>query len=152
MSLTRRQFLRASTAGSIAFAGCSALSDPEQSLLLAVNNYTDARHQGTVLIERDGTEVIRQYLEVGAAEPDEWTTVETRVHLGDVPSETSLDVTASFGNGLETNGSITLDCDDQYEGDVIYVQIEADRTLRLNEACYDEFPSQEASQGGINQS
>jgi hypothetical protein len=61
-------------------------------------------------------------------------------------------VTASFGRGVETDGSITLNCSDRYEGDVIYVQIEADHTLRLNEACYDEFPSEEAVQGGANRS
>lgn len=146
---TRREFLLVS---SVAVSGCSALSDPEQSLLIAVNNYTDSRHQGYVLVERDGTEVVRQYLEVGAAEPDEWTTMETRLPLGEVPGGTRLDVMASFGDGLETDGSITLDCYDQYEGDVVYVQIEADIDLRLNEACYDEFPSKEASQGGTNRS
>jgi hypothetical protein len=91
----------------------------------------------------NGTELVRQYLEIGAAEPDAWTTVETRVDLGELPSGTRLGVTASFGDGLETHGSMTLDCADlnRFEGDVVYVQLDADLDLYLNEACYDEFAS-----------
>lgn len=134
------------------FAGCSALSDPQQSLLIAVNNYTESRHQGNLLVEKDGTELVRQYVEVGAAEPDAWTTVETEIALGEMPGGTRLDVTASFGDGLEATGPITLDCSDEYNGDVVYVQIERPLDLRLNEACYDEFPSGEAQQGGVSRS
>ncbi|MFB6183142.1 MAG: hypothetical protein ABEI96_01190 [Haloarculaceae archaeon] len=137
-----------------ALAGCSALSDPQQSLLVAVNNYTDSRREGTVLIEKDGTEIVQQYLEVPAAEPDEWATVETKVVLGRMSSETPLDVTASFGDGLKATGQHTLDCSNRYTGDAIYVQIEPENpvNVRLNLACYDQFPSNEAVQGGINQS
>lgn len=152
MSPTRRQFLGASTGGITAFAGCSVLSDPQQPLLIAVNNYTESRHHGHLLIERDGTEIVRQYLEVAAAEPDGWTTVETTVAVGEMPDGAPLDVTASFGDGLETNGSHTLDCSEDYTGDAIYVQIEKPLNVRLNLACYDEFPSEEASAGGINRS
>ena len=154
MSPTRRQFLLASTGGITALAGCSVLSDPQQSLLVAVNNYTESRHQGHVLIEMDGTELVHQYLEVSAAEPDGWVTVETKVELGRMPSDTPLDVTASFGDGLKATGQHTLDCSDQYTGDAIYVQIEDETpvNVRLNLACYDEFPSSEAVQGGINHS
>lgn len=152
MSPSRRQFLLASTGGLTAVAGCSTLSDPQQSLLLAVNNFTDSRRSGHVLLEHDGTELVRQYVEVAAAGPDTWGTVETRVALGETVDGTPLDVTASFGDGLSANGQITLNCSDDYTGDVVYVQIERELNVRLNEACYDEFPSEEASQGGINRS
>ncbi|MFB6206743.1 MAG: hypothetical protein ABEJ05_09495 [Haloglomus sp.] len=152
MSPTRRQILLASTGGLVAFAGCSALSDPQQSLLVAVNNFTESRQSGQVLIKNDGTELVGQYVEVPAAGPDTWGTAETRIALGKMPDGTPLDVTASFGDGLTANGQITLNCSDDYAGDAVYVQIEADLNVRLNEACYDEFPSDEAAQGGINQS
>jgi hypothetical protein len=152
MSPTRRQFLLASTGGLTACAGCSALSDPQQSLVIAVNNYSDVPRGGFVRIERDGTELVRQYVEVCAAEGDGWTTVETRVSLGELPNGTRLGVMASFGDGLEADGSITLDCTDRYAGDVIYVQLDAELDLYLNEACYDEFPSSEAQQGGVDRS
>jgi len=153
MSPTRRQFLRASTGGITALAGCSALSDPEQSLLISVHNYTELRHEGYLLIENDGTEVVRQYVEVAGAPPDGWTTAETEIALGEMPTGTRLDVTASFG-GREPTESITLDCQPEYTGDAIYVQFEPDRPInpKLRYPCYDEFPSAEASQGGINQS
>jgi hypothetical protein len=123
-------------------------------VLLAVNNYTDSRHEGYVRIETEGTEVVRQYVEVGAAEPEGWTTVETRIPLGEMPGETPLDVTASFGEDLQATGQHTLDCTEEYTGDAIFVQIEAANpvNVRLNLACYDEFPSNEAAQGGISQS
>ncbi len=149
MSPTRRRFLLASTGGITALAGCSALSHPQQSILVAVNNYTDARHQGYLRIENDDTKVVRQYLEVAAAEPDEWETVETEIALGAMPNDTRLDVMASFGDDLEATGSITLDCGTEFDGDAILVQLEADGNLRLTEPCYDGFPSEEASQGGI---
>lgn len=154
MSPTRRQVLLAGTGGLAALAGCSALSNPEQSLLVAVNNYTDSRYHGRVVIETDGTELVSQYLEVDAAEPDGWTTVETEFELGEMPSDTRLDVTASFGDRLEATGQHTLDCTERYTGDAVYVQIENEEpvNLRLNLACYDEFPSDEASEGGLNQS
>jgi hypothetical protein len=152
MSPTRRQVLLASTGGLIAFTGCSALSDPQQSLLVAVNNYTESRRSGQVLIENDGTELVRQYVEVPAAGPDTWGTVETRVAPGELSSDTPLDVVASFGDGLRATGQHTLDCSDEDTGRAIYVQIEAEVNVRLNLACYDEFPSNEAEQGGINQS
>jgi hypothetical protein len=107
-------------------------------------------HQGYVRIEKDGREVVRQYLEVGAAEPDGWTTVETEISFGGLPRGTRLAVTASFDDDLEERGSITLNCTDEYDGEGIYVQIDADLDLGLNEWCYDEFPSAEARQGDIN--
>jgi hypothetical protein len=121
---------------------------------VTVNNYTESRHEGYVLVEKDGTELVRQYLEVAAAEPDGWATVETKIALGKTPSDTALDVTASFGDGLRASGQHTLDCSNQYIGDAIYVQIEKEEpvNVRLNLACYDQFPSNEAVQGGINQS
>jgi len=152
MYSTRRQFLLAGTGGLTALAGCSALSNPQQSLLLSVNNYTESRHQGHVLIEKEGTELVHQYLEVGAADPNQGTTVETK--LGEMPRGTPLDVTASFGDGLEATGRHTLDCSDEYIGDGMYVYIEPEGpvSVSLNLACYDEFPSEEAAQDGVNQS
>lgn len=154
MSPTRRQFLLTGTGGITALSGCSALSDPQQPLLLAVNNYTESRHQGHVLIEKDGAEVVHQYVEVGAAESDAWATIETKIALGEIQSGTPLDVTASFGDGLKASGQHTLDCSIEYNGRAIYVQIEKEKpvNVRLNLACYDEFPSNEAIQGGINHS
>lgn len=152
MAPTRRQFLLASTGGLAALAGCSVLSDPQRSLLVAVNNFTESRQSGRILVEHDGTEVVSQYLEVTAAGPDTWGTVETRIALGEMADGTPLDVTASFGDGLTASGRITLDCSDDYAGDVVYVQIQRELNVRLNEACYDSFPSDEASQGGVNQS
>ncbi|SEH42781.1 hypothetical protein SAMN05192561_101948 [Halopenitus malekzadehii] len=152
---TRRQFLLAGTGGLTALAGCSALSDPEQPLLLAVNNYSDSHHQGYVRIEADGTEIVHQYVEVAAAtDPDAGVTVETKIALGEMPTNTSLDVTASFGDGLKATGQHTLDCSGEYTGDAIYVQIENETpvNVRLNLACYDEFPSSEAVQSGLDQS
>ena len=154
MSPTRRQLLLAGTGGLTALAGCSALSAPSQSLLVAVNNYTDSRHRGTVLVEVDGEEVVHQYLEVPAAEPDGWATVETKVDLGRLPDDTALDVSASFDDDLEASGQHTLECSETYAGDAVYVQIENETppNLRLNLACYDEFPSSEARQGGVGES
>ena len=152
MSPSRRQFLLASTGGITALAGCSALSDPQQSLLVAVNNYTESSQDGQVLIENGDAEVVRQYVEVAAATQDTWGTVETELTLGKMPDDTRLDVTATFGDGLNATGSITLDCSAASNGNAIYVQVEKDRNVRLNEICYNEFPSEEASQGGINQS
>lgn len=152
MPLTRRRFLLTSTAGITAFAGCSTLSDTQRSLLIAVNNYTASPRQGHLRIEDDGTELVRQYLEVGTAGPETFATVETEVTLQGVSNGTSLDVTASFGDGLEASGSVTLNCTAEYAGDAIYVQVERGSNLRLNDACYDQFPSGEARQGGINAS
>ena len=152
MSPSRRQFLLTSTGGITAVAGCLAFSDTNQSLLVAVNNYTKSRQSGQVLVEHNGRDLIRQYVEVAAAGPDTWGTVETRVALGSIADGTSLDTTASFGDGLTANGQITLNCSDEFTGTVLYIQIEAELNVRLNEACYDEFPSEEASQGGINRS
>jgi hypothetical protein len=154
MSPTRRQFLLASTGGITAISGCSALSDLEQSLLISVHNYTESRHEGEVLIENDSTVVVRQYVEVAAAPPDEWTTVETEIALGEMPTGTRLVVTASFGDGREPTESITLDCHPEYKGDAIYVQFEPESPTnpQLRNPCYDEFPSAEASRGEANQS
>ena len=152
MSPTRRQVLLASTAGLTGAAGCSTRSDPQQSLLLAVNNYTGSDRDGQVLVENDDTEVVRQYVEIPAATRDAWGTVETEIALGRLSRGTRLDVTATFGDGLHADGSITLNCADDSEGDAVYVQIEAEPNVRLNERCYDEFPSAEAAQGGINRS
>lgn len=104
MAPTRRRVLLAGTGGITALAGCSVLSDPQQTLLLAVNNYTESPHQGHVLVENDGTNLVHQYLEVPAAEPNTSATVETKITLGDVSGGTPLDVTASFGDGLEATG------------------------------------------------
>ncbi|HKJ59366.1 MAG TPA: hypothetical protein VKA37_09060 [Halobacteriales archaeon] len=154
MSPTRRQFLLAGTGAITALAGCSALSDPQQTLLVTVNNYTESSHQGHVLVEKDGTELVHQYLDVGAAEPDQGRTVETKIALGEMPSGTPLDVTASFGDGLKATGQHTLDCSDEYIGKAIYVHIEPEGpvSVSLNLACFDEFPENEALQGGTNQS
>jgi hypothetical protein len=152
---TRREALHAAGVGLVgALAGCSALSDPQQSLLVAVNNYTESPHRGHVLIERDDMELVHQYLEVGAAVPDQGRTVETKIALDEMPSGTPLDVTASFGDGLEATGQHTLDCIDQYRGRAIFVNIEPEGpvSVSLTLACYDEFPESEASQDGINQS
>jgi hypothetical protein len=150
MPPTRRQLLLAGAGGLTALAGCSALSAPQQSLLVAVNNYTDSRHRGSVLVEAEGEELVHQYLDVPPAEPDGWATVETKVELGRGPGDTPLDVSASFGDDLEARGQHTLECSDPYAGDAVYVQIENETppTLRLNLACYDAFPSSEARQGG----
>lgn len=115
---------------------------------------TDSRHQGHVLIKKDGTELVHQFVEVPAAEPDGWATVETKVALGEMPNDTPLDVTASFGDGLKASGQHTLDCSNGYNGDTIYVLLENEVpvNVRLNLACYDEFPSDEAFQGEINHS
>ena len=153
MTPTRRRFLGAATGGLAAFAGCPALSDPEQSLLVSVHNYTDARHQGHLLVENDGTVVVRQYLEVAPRPPDAWTTVETNVPLGEMPNGTTLDVTASFGDGMENSASITVGCQ-EYEGDAITVQFEPESVMnpRLRTMCFEEFPSSQASDGGTNRS
>jgi len=154
MSPTRRQLLLTGVGGVTALAGCSALTAPRRSLLIAVNNYTDSRHEGRVLVENGGTELLRQYVEVGAAEPDGWTTVETEVDLGSMPGDAPLDVSASFGDGLEASGQHTLECAEQYTGDAVYVQIENETppNVRLNLTCYDQFPSGEARQGGVGRS
>ncbi|WP_336036491.1 twin-arginine translocation signal domain-containing protein [Halobacterium yunchengense] len=153
MAPTRRQFLLTATGALTALAGCSAFSDPERPILVAVDNYSDSPHQGSVLVETDGTELVHQYVEVGPAEPDGWTTVETKLDPGDLPSGTPLDVTASFGDGLRATGQHALDCTPEYSGRAIYVQIEHETpvNVRLNLACYDDFPSNEAEQGGIDQ-
>ena len=152
---TRRKTLHATGVGLIgALAGCSALSDSTQTVLVSVNNYTESRYEGTVQIEKDGTEAVRQYVEIPAAEPDGWATVETAVTLSGSASGTPLDVTASFGD-MEATGQHTLDCATEYTGEVVYVQIEPEvdgQNLGLTLACYDDFPSSEAAQGGINQS
>lgn len=150
MSPTRRRFLLASTGGLASLAGCSALSDPRRPLLISVNNYSDSRHRGHVLVEADGRELVHQYVEVGPAGPDAWATVETEVAVGELPRGSPLDVTASFGDGLTATGQHTLDCADGYEGRAVYVNIERETPVDvpLNLACYDEFPSQEAVQGG----
>jgi hypothetical protein len=154
---TRRTALHAAGVGLIgALAGCSALSDSEKTFLVSVNNYTESRYRGTVRIENDGTEVVHQYVEIPAAEPDGWATVETEITVGAMSAGTPLDVTASFGD-MKTTGQHSLDCSssEEYTGDVIYVQIEPEvdgTSLDLLLACYDEFPSSEAAQGGINQS
>lgn len=154
MSPTRRQLLLAGTGGIVALAGCSALSGPQPPLVVAVNNYTESRREGHVLVEADDTELVRQHLAVAAAEPDGSASVETKVALGKLPGDTPLDVTASFGDGLEATGQHTLDCTEQYVGRAIYVQIEKEKpvNVRLNLACYDEFPSSEAVQGGTDRS
>jgi hypothetical protein len=154
MSPTRRQFLLAGMGGITALAGCSSFSDPQQTLLVAVNNYTDSPYHGHVLIEDDDTELVHQYVDVPAAQPDASATVETKVLLGEMPSDTPLDVTATFGDDLQATGQHDLDCTDQYEGDAVYVQIENEQpvNLRLNLACYDDFPSNEAVQNGSTQS
>lgn len=88
MSPTRRQFLLAGTGGITALAGCTTLIKPKQSLLVAINNYSESRHQGRVLIEKDGTELVQQFLEVPPAEPDGWASVETKIALGRMPGDT----------------------------------------------------------------
>jgi hypothetical protein len=126
--------------------------DPQQSLLLAVNNYTESNQDGHILIEKGDMALVRQYVEVPAATRDGWGTVETEIELGKISEDTHLGVTATFGNNLNATDSITLDCSDDFNGDAIYVQIEKERNVRLIERCYDKFPSAEAVQGGVNQS
>jgi hypothetical protein len=152
MSPTRRQILLASSSGFAAFAGCSASSDPQQSLLIAVNNYTESRHQIDVLIERDGTELVRQYLEVAAGEPNAWPTIETKVALGEMPEDTGLNVTVKMGDGSIAHTSVSLDCTHQYTGNAVYAEIEKPGTLGVNELCYDEFPSSDGVGGWTNHS
>jgi len=146
--------ISASIGGFTACAGCPALSDPQQSLVIAVNDYGDVPRRGFGCIERDSTELVHQYVEVGAVEGDGWTTVETRVGLGELPNGTRIGVTASFGDGLEADGSITLDCasTSRYVDDVVYVQLDTELDLYLNEACHDESPSDETRQGGVSRS
>ncbi len=146
MSPTRRQVLLAGTGAITALAGCSVLSDPQRSLLVAVNNWTESSYRGHVLVEKDGTEVVQQYLDVGAAESDQGMTVETKIELGEMPSGTPLDVTASFGDGLQATGQHTLDCSGEYVGKAIIVHIEPEGpvSVSLNLACFDEFPMYEA--------
>lgn len=118
---TRRKALHATGVGFIgALAGCSALSGSEQTFLVAVNNYTESRYEGTVLIESDGTEVVRQYLEIPAAERDGWATVETEITLRSISPP--LDVTASFSD-MKATDQHTLDCSNESDsdGDVIYI-------------------------------
>lgn len=144
---TRRTALRAAGVGLVgALAGCSALSNPRQSLLVAVNNYTDAAHQGYVLVESDDTEVVNQYLDVGPAAQDQGRTVETKIELGRMPKGAPLDVKASFGEGLEATGQHTLECIDQYSGRAVIVNIEPEGpvSVNLNLACYDGFPVSDA--------
>jgi len=152
---TRRKALQAAGVGLVgALAGCSALSDSRTTVLLAVNNYTESRHAGTVGIENDGREIVQQYVEIPAAGPDGWATVETESTVDGMPTGAPLDVKASFGD-MTATGQHTLDCSTEYTGPVIYVQIEPTDDgpdVRVNLACYDEFPSSEAVQGGINQS
>ena len=97
---------------------------------------------------------MHQYLDVGSAQPDQGTTVETKVALDEIPSGTPLDVTASFGEGLKATGQHTLDCSEEYTGRAVFVHIEPEGpvSVSLNLACYDEFPSTEATQGDIDQS
>ena len=152
---TRRKTLQATGAGLIGtLSGCSALFDSEATFLVAVNNYTESRYEGTVLVENDGTQVVHQYLEIPAAEPEGWATVETEITVGGMSDGTPLDVKATFGD-MNATGQHTFDCSKEDEGRVIYVQIEPEGdgpNLRLNLACYEEFPSSEAVQGGVNQS
>lgn len=138
--------------GLAAVTGCSALSPPQQSLLVAVNNFTPSRRDGRLRISYDGTELVNQYLEVPAAGQDSWGTVETELSLGSLPEGATLGVTAAFGDGLRAAETITLECGPAYRGDAIYVQLEAEVNVRFNNACYDAFPSGEAVQGGVNRS
>ncbi len=75
--------------------------------------------------------MVHQYLEVPAAAPGTWATVETKVAFGSMPSDRPLDVTASFGDGLKTTGQHTLDCLDGYDGDAIYVNIGNEKPVDL---------------------
>lgn len=70
-----------------------------------------------------------------------------------MPNGTTLDVTASFGDGMENSASITLGCQ-EYEGDPIPVQFEPESVMnpRLRTMCFEEFPSSQASDGGTNRS
>lgn len=132
----------------------SALSDPPSSLLDAVDADTESRHRGHVRIESDGTEIVDQYLDLAAADPDQWATVERKVGFGELPSSTPLDVTASFNDGLEATTQHTLDWSDEDNGAAVHAQLEEvkPRIVRYYPTCDDEFPSDEASQGGLNRS
>ena len=144
---TRRTALRAAGVDLVGpLGGCSALSNPQQTLLVAVNNYTDSSHQGYVLVEKDDTELVNQYLDVGPAALDQGRTVETKIALGEMPRGAPLDVKASFGEGLEATGQHTLECLDQYRGRAVIVNIEPEGpvSVSLTLACYDEFPVSEA--------
>jgi hypothetical protein len=92
-------------------------------------------------------------LVVGAAEPDTGTSVETKIALGRMSSGTPVDVTASFGDGLNATGQLTLDCSNEYKGDAIFVNIEPEGpvSVNLNFPCYSEFPNNEVFQGGSDQ-
>lgn len=69
-----------------------------------------------------------------------------------MPSGTPLDVTALFGDGLKATGQHTQECSNEYNGDAIFVQLEQPVYVRLNRLWYEQFPSNEAGQRGVNRS
>jgi len=71
---SRREVLIAGMGGIAMLAGCSVLSDPQQSLRATVLNYTEPPHQFHLVIEDGGTELVRQYLEVPASDGDDGRT------------------------------------------------------------------------------
>ncbi|MFP4591210.1 MAG: hypothetical protein ACLFMX_04815 [Halobacteriales archaeon] len=139
MSPTRRQVLLAGMGAIPALSGCTVLSTPRQSLLVAVHNHTDSPQYCDLLIEKDDTAVVRQQLDVGAARLDE-TTVETLISLGEMADGTRLDVTASIDPNLEKHGSLTIGCD-EYMGNAVHVVLEKSGDMYLIDNCFEEFPS-----------
>jgi hypothetical protein len=106
-----------------------------------------------VSIKRDDTELVRQYVEIGTAFEDEFRTVETLVSLGELPNGTRLEATASFGDGLEDNNSLELGCNSLEDGqfaEEVSVELDVRRNINISIRCEDEFPSNEAQQGGVD--
>ncbi|WP_254537538.1 hypothetical protein [Halomarina litorea] len=123
MPSTRRQFLRAGTGGIAALAGCSAVSGPQQSLRMIVINNSEERHRFHLLIEDGGDELIRQYLEMPAAESPVAPAMETTIALEELPDGTHLDVTAWVRNGPRETAPLTLDCSNDFAGDALTARI-----------------------------
>lgn len=143
MSRSRREVLIAGTGGIAMLAGCSVLSDPQQSLRVTVLNYTETRQQFHLVVEDDGTELIRQYLEVAAGDGDTPPAMETTIALGEMANGTRLNVTAWVANGPKDDAPLTLSCDDESAGDAVTARIESTDSVILSgvgegNSCYSE--------------
>jgi len=142
MSPTRRQLLTGAAGGLSTLAGCSALAGSQQSLRISVINATEMRRQFHLLVENDGTEIVRQFFEVPAETPNDAPQMETTITLGELSSGTRLDVTAWVDDTPPATVPVTLDCGDEYGGDAVGAQIEV-AGVQLNgdsdgNTCYDD--------------